>query len=134
MTLLHKERKPQVDAHATAARYEDDAYTWALQQAALLRARQADRLDWINLAGEIANVANAEYDKLQAALLVVLQHLLKWDYQAKRRSRSWVLSVREHRRHVERSLRRHAVSGRASRKRWLKPMRTREIERLLKPA
>ena len=111
MTLVHKERMRRGKADANAARYEDDAYTWALQQAALLRRKQTEGLDWINLADEITDVANAEYDKLQAALLVVVQHVLKWDYQPERRSRSWALSIREHRRRVERSLRRHAGLG-----------------------
>ena len=34
-------------------RYEEDLYAWSLQQAALLRARRADSLDWDHLAEEI---------------------------------------------------------------------------------
>ena len=81
-------------------RYEDDAYTWALQQAELLRAGRFGELDIVNLSDEVEDAAGREYDKLESALARVLQHLLKWDYQPERRSRSWVLSIEEHRSRV----------------------------------
>ncbi len=101
MTLLRQETRSDDRAAPTAeslVRYEDDAYTWALQQAALLRAGRLDTLDITNLADEIADVAGREYDKLESALVRVIQHLLRWDHQPERRTRSWVLSIKEHRR------------------------------------
>ena len=89
------------------ARYEDDAYTWALQQADALRAGRLADLDVTNLADEIAAVAGREYDKLESALTRVIQHLLKWDHQPARRSRSWALSIDTHRLRVRRQLRKH---------------------------
>ncbi len=47
-----------------------------------------------------------EYDRLESALRVLMLHLLKWDHQPDRRSRSWTASVREQRRRVLRQLRR----------------------------
>ena len=38
-----------------------------------------------------------QYDKLESALRVLMLHLLKWDHQPDRRSRSWTASVREQR-------------------------------------
>lgn len=69
-------------------RYEDDIHAWAKEQAELLRASQLDRIDARNLAEEIADVGEREYDKLESALCVLLTHMLKWDYQPERRSRS----------------------------------------------
>ena len=40
-------------------RYEDDAYSWALQQAALLREGRVAELDLPNLADEITDVAQS---------------------------------------------------------------------------
>ena len=106
MTLL---REKDQDGRAAAAeniqleprvRYEDDAYTWALQQAELLRAGRFGELDILNLSDEVEDVAGREYDKLESALARILQHLLKWDYQSERRSGSWVLSIEEHRSRV----------------------------------
>ena len=85
-------------------RYEDDAHAWAFEQAALLKAGRFVDLDLINLADEIEDVANHEYDKLESNLAIFIQHLLKWDYQENRRSRSWASSIKEHRRRVARHL------------------------------
>jgi hypothetical protein len=50
-------------------------------------------------------VGMEEYHRLESALRVVMLHLLKWDHQPDRRSRSWTLSILEHRRQVHRQLR-----------------------------
>ena len=84
----------------TATRYEDDVYTWLQEQIALLRAGKIADIDADNIAEELSDVGNEIRDKLESAIAVVAQHLLKWDYQTARRSRSWVLSIREHRRRV----------------------------------
>ena len=36
-----------------------------------------------------------QYDKLESALEVLLMHMLKWDHQPERRSRSWSLTIQE---------------------------------------
>ena len=109
MTLLrHPTRAaPEAPAAEALVRYEDDAYTWSLQQAALLRAGRTDSLDFENLADEIADVAGREYDKLESALTRVIQHLLEWEYQPERRSRGWALSIEEHRERVHHQLQDH---------------------------
>ncbi len=106
--------KPRLDSSGSApgrepARtlYEHDPYTWALEQAALLRAGRLAEIDPFNLADEIEDVASSEYDKLESALTVLLLHILKWDHQPQRRSRSWQSSIREQRRRVVRQLRRN---------------------------
>ena len=70
-------------------RHEDDLYTWVEEQVALLRAGRLDALDAENVAEELADVGRSEYAKLESALTVLLAHILKWDYQPERRSRSW---------------------------------------------
>lgn len=87
------------------ATYEDDPYTWALEQARLLRSGQLDRIDVANLADEIEALVHYLADKLRSDLTRLLQHLVKWDYQPDHRSRSWALSIQEHRRRVARHLR-----------------------------
>ncbi|MGH6903609.1 MAG: DUF29 family protein, partial [Geminicoccaceae bacterium] len=51
-------------------RYDEDLYAWTQQQAALLRARQHDALDWENLAEEIAAVGASDRRKLESRLCV----------------------------------------------------------------
>ena len=96
---------PDERARKPLARYHDDAYAWAMQQADLLRTGRLTDLDLVNLADEIADVGRREYDKLESDLARIVQHLLKWDHQPTRRGRSWMNTIKEHRRRVERQLR-----------------------------
>jgi hypothetical protein len=84
----------------------DDLYSWAVRQAELLRAGRLSEIDPVAIAEEIDDVGGEEYYRLESALRVVMLHLLKWDHQRERRSRSWALSIREHRSRALRQLRR----------------------------
>ncbi|MBI5130625.1 MAG: DUF29 domain-containing protein [Rhodopseudomonas palustris] len=85
--------------------YREDLHGWVEDQVALLKAGRLSEIDAVNIADELGDVGKTEYDKLQSAIRIVLLHLLKWDHQPERRSRSWVLSIREHRRRIARVLR-----------------------------
>lgn len=89
------------------ARYDRDLYSWAVEQAALLRAGRVTEADALNIAEELDDVGNEQYDKLESALRIILLHLLKWDHQPERRSRSWQLSISVQRRHVSKVLRKN---------------------------
>jgi hypothetical protein len=86
---------------------EADLYSWARHQAELLRAGQLSDIDPVAIAEEIDDVGEEQYDKLESALRVLMLHLLKWDHQPEKRSRSWTASVREQRRRVVRQLRKN---------------------------
>ncbi len=90
-------RKPHV-------RYEDDVHAWAFEQAELLKGGHYAELDIVNLVDEIEDVAHREFDKLESNLAIVIQHLIKWERQPQRRCRSWVLSIQEHRRRINKQL------------------------------
>ena len=92
---------------ARTARYDEDLYSWAVEQAALLRAGKVAEADALNIAEELDDVGNEQYDKLEGALRIILLHLLKWDHQSERRSRSWYASIAVQRNHVERVLRKN---------------------------
>jgi hypothetical protein len=77
--------------------YERDLYAWAQEQARLLKARRFEAIDADNIAEEILDVGRNEYDKLESALTVLLAHMLKWDYQPIKRSRSWENTILEQR-------------------------------------
>ena len=87
---------PRASAPART-RYADDLYTWVQEQVALLRAGRVDALDLDNIAEELSDVGLSEYYRLQSAVEIIILHLLKWDHQPERRSRSWALSIAEHR-------------------------------------
>ena len=77
---------------------EADLYSWAVRQAELLREGRLAEIDAAAIAEEIDDVGEEEYHRLESALRVLMLHLLKWDHQPERRSRSWTLSILEHRR------------------------------------
>jgi hypothetical protein len=101
------ERSRRPDAGREPARYDRDLYSWAVEQSALLRAGRISEADALNIAEEIDDVGNEQYDKLENALRVILLHLLKWDYQPERRSRSWMLSIAVQRKHALKVLRKN---------------------------
>ena len=83
------------------AEYERDFYSWLMEQARLLREGRWEAVDRENLAEEIESLGREQFNKLESALRVLLIHILKWDHQPARRSRSWTLSIREQRLELE---------------------------------
>ncbi|PMR77329.1 DUF29 domain-containing protein [Billgrantia endophytica] len=75
--------------------YDQDAYAWALEQAALLRAGKLDQIDIEHVADEIENMGRGERRALISQMTRLLMHLLKWDHQPERRSRNWRLSIED---------------------------------------
>jgi len=79
------------------AAYEQDFYSWLIEQARFVREGQWDVVDRANLAEEIESLGREQFNKLESAFRVLLLHILKWDHQPERRGRLWVLSIREQR-------------------------------------
>lgn len=80
-----------------SSNYETDFYTWTQQQAALLKAGRLSEIDIENIIEEIETMGRSEKRSLESRLTVLLQHLLKWEYQPQRRGRSWLFTIREQR-------------------------------------
>jgi uncharacterized protein DUF29 len=79
------------------AEYERDFYSWLMEQAAHVRAGRWDALDRDNLAEEIESLGREQFNKLESALRVLLMHMLKWDHQPEKRTRSWSISIKDQR-------------------------------------
>jgi hypothetical protein len=77
------------------AEYERDFYSWSLEQARLIREGRTEALDRDNLAEEIESLGREQFNKLVSAMRVAMLHMLKWDHQPARRSRSWMLSIKQ---------------------------------------
>ena len=86
--------KPSVLAPAVKDLYEQDFFEWTVRNAELLRAGQLDEADLEHIAEEIEDMGKSERHALRSRLRVLLSHLLKWKYQAGRRSRSWKATIR----------------------------------------
>lgn len=83
------------------ADYERDFYSWSQQQARLLREGRWSAVDRENVAEEVESLGREQFNKLDSALRVLLVHMLKWDHQPERRSRSWALSIDTRRLEIE---------------------------------
>ncbi|PSB06024.1 DUF29 domain-containing protein [filamentous cyanobacterium CCP1] len=80
--------------------YETDFYAWTLEQSKLLKNSDFESLDIVNLVEEIESLGKQQRQELRNRLGVLIGHILKWDYQPERRSKSWRATIREQRREV----------------------------------
>ena len=92
--------------------YEEDFYSWANEQAERLRRGEWSRLDALNLAEEIEGLGREVFHALESAFRIILLHLLIWDRQPGKRSRSWTTSIKAQRLEVEWILENHPGIGR----------------------
>jgi len=84
----------------TASLYESDFYGWTLQQAEALRSRDMNELDFENLLEEMEAMGRSEKRGLKNRLVILLMHLLKWQYQPEHQGKSWKLTIRNQREEV----------------------------------
>jgi len=85
--------------HNTAT-YDQDLYTWSLEQAQLLRERKFDQADWEHIIEEIEDMSKSEKRALQSFLETLLMHLLKWQYQPAYQGNSWKFTIIEQRKRI----------------------------------
>lgn len=95
MGAVRKERpaSPGLRRHL----YEADYYSWTLEQAAALRAGAFAALDTHHLAEEMDDLGRETFKELESAYRLILIHMLKWDRQPERRSRSWAGTIKTQR-------------------------------------
>jgi hypothetical protein len=88
---------PQLNISKTSDLYETDFYAWTVEQAKFLRDGAWDSLDLPNLAEEIESLGKQDRRELRNRLRVLIGHLLKWEYQPGKRSKSWSNTIYEQR-------------------------------------
>jgi len=77
--------------------YTNDFHAWTQEQVNLLKTQQWDILDTVNLIEELETLGRKERQELRNRLAVLLGHLLKWRFQAEKRSSIWLSTIREQR-------------------------------------
>lgn len=77
--------------------YKKDFHAWCLSQCSLLALKRTDLLDWENLREELFSMGNREEHNLVNRLTQLFLHLLKWEYQPEKRSKSWIRSIENQR-------------------------------------
>lgn len=81
--------------------YDADFYAWSLHNAALIRQGKLSEVDLENVAEEIESMGRGNRRELINRLAILLAHLLKWQFQPGRRSKSWELTIKEQRFEVQ---------------------------------
>ncbi|MEO0540591.1 MAG: DUF29 domain-containing protein [Cyanobacteria bacterium P01_A01_bin.105] len=94
----------QPPARSSKTLYDTDYVQWVTTTAEQLRSGDYTQVDWVNLLDEIEDMAKRERQALISNLRVLLLHLLKWEYQPQRRTRSWAGSIVEHRIRIDEAL------------------------------
>jgi len=78
-------------------KHDEDVYGWATHTANLLRNKKMDDVDFENIIEEMEVLGRSEQHELKNRLSLVISHLLKWQYQSDKRTRSWKLTIEEQR-------------------------------------
>ena len=94
--------------------YERDETAWLEAMAALAAAGRHEDLDCQNLGEYLADMARRDRREVCSRLVVLLTHLLKWEFQPASRCGSWRGTIREQRRELRQllesgTLRNHAL-------------------------
>ena len=74
---------------AATVDYQQDFYGWLKATACLVREGRFTDVDTEHVAEELEGMGRTEKRELINRLAILLTHLLKWQYQPVRRSRSW---------------------------------------------
>jgi hypothetical protein len=85
--------------------YHTDYYGWTVEQAELLKAGDWQDVDIENLIEEVEAMGRSEKRALESRFIVLITHLLKWQYQPVRRGKNWELTIKEQRLRINKILR-----------------------------
>ncbi|MBB3119011.1 DUF29 domain-containing protein [Pseudoduganella violacea] len=80
--------------------YEDDFVLWLEAQTALLRSGQLEQLDREHLIEELNGMSANHRHALASRLEILIQHLLKCQFQPHRKTSSWEATIRIQRKHI----------------------------------
>lgn len=81
-------------------KYDEDFVLWLDFQAVLLRQGRVHELDLENLAEEVESIGRSDKREVYNRLTVLLAHLLRYQFQPDKCTRSWLSTIREQRRQL----------------------------------
>ncbi len=84
--------------------YTADETAWLEKSASLIGEGRYDALDYKHLEEFLWDMARRDKREVMSRLTTLLMHLLKWDYQPRKRSRSWQVTILTQRDELEDAL------------------------------
>lgn len=85
--------------------YEYDFHEWIEQQINLLKQGEMSKLDVIHLIEELEDMGKSNIRELESRFVILIAHLLKWQFQSKQQNSNWRGSINEQRVQLLRLLR-----------------------------
>jgi len=85
--------------------YEYDFNEWIAQQVTLLKQGKTGEIDVVHLITELEDMGKSHLRELESRLIILIAHLLKWQFQPNQQSSSWRGSINEQRLQLSRLLR-----------------------------
>lgn len=76
-----------------ATLYDKDFFAWAHAQAECLRHKDFKHLDLAHLVEEVEDMGNQNKHELKNRLVILIMHLLKWQFQPERKGNSWYQTI-----------------------------------------
>jgi hypothetical protein len=86
-----------MSVNALQLEYEQDFYSWIYKNIAILKQRKFNELDVDILIDELESMAKRDIRELVSRFMILIAHLLKWQFQPANRSSSWNGSICEQR-------------------------------------
>ncbi len=83
--------------NALALEYEKDFHSWIYKNIDLLKQGRLVDVDIEILIDELESMAKRDKRELMSHFMILIAHLLKWEFQPSQRSSSWRGSIREQR-------------------------------------
>lgn len=81
--------------------YDLDFYSWLTKNVELLRDGRLGEIDVEHIAEELESMGKRDLRQLRSRLQVLVMHLLKWQYQPEKQSKSWLATIDHQRDEIE---------------------------------
>lgn len=85
--------------------YKHDFNAWVHSQISLLTQGKVSELDIEHLVEELEDMGKSNLNELESRYVILIAHLLKWQFQSDYQGRSWLNSIDEQRVQIGRLLR-----------------------------
>jgi hypothetical protein len=84
--------------------YENDFHAWIHAHIELLKAGKNHEIDTAHLIEELEDMGKSNLHELESRFMILIAHLLKWQFQPDKQSSSWLGSIDEQRIRLNRLL------------------------------